>query len=116
MSERVDVPTQVLLQYWRGKDEPGRLYQNAPVEPEFTEELIIALRHDDGEGDPRAPLIDGAAQVHLSGTPRALESFGRYLIALARLETADPDPHEHFEEVQNADGGNVHLIVHRATR
>ncbi|MBX6331320.1 MAG: hypothetical protein IRY91_05675 [Gemmatimonadaceae bacterium] len=115
MSKRVAVPTNVVLEYWQGRDLPGVVYENTPVDPEHTDELTIALRSDepDDTSDPRTPLFLGRPQVHFAGTPRALEAFGRYLIALARLETADPNPHEHFEDVQNADGGTIHLIVRR---
>jgi len=113
MSEKVSVTAQIPLEYWRGEDVPGVVYQNVPIEPEHTDELVMAIRSDDGGDDPRERVVDGRPQVHLAGTPRALEAFGRYLIALARLETLDPDVHEHFEDVQNDDGGTVHLIVHR---
>ena len=114
MSQRTAVTTAITLEYWVGNDIPGVSYENAPVEPEFVDEITIALRSDDAAiVDPRTPLYGGRPQVHLVGTTRALEAFGKYLIALARLETADPDPHEHFESVRNADGGTVHLIVHR---
>lgn len=117
MSERVRNRIQLDLEYHHGVDVPGKVYVNAPVEPQHTDELTLAVRSDneeDLEQDPRAPAILGRPQIHLAGSPRALEEFGRYLIALARLESADPDPHEHFEDVQNADGGTVHLIVHRS--
>jgi len=115
MSDRVAVPTNVVLEYWQGHDIPGHVYENAPVDPEYTDELTIALRSDEPDDaiDPRTPLFMGRPQIHFAGTPRALEAFGTYLIALARLESADPDLHEHFEDVQHADGGTVHLIVHR---
>lgn len=113
MSERISLPTEIILEYWKGEDVPGRIYSNAPVDPDFTGELTVAVRSDDDDTDPRTPLFSGRPQVHFAGTPRALEAFGRYLIALARLQTADSDPQEHFEDVQNADGGTTHLIVHR---
>lgn len=116
MSERVSVPANLTLEYWSGDDIPGKVYESMPVEPEHTDELMLALRSDEERDfqDPRTPLLADRPQVHLAGSPRALEAFGRYLIALARLQTDDEDPHEHFEEVQNADGGTVHLIVHRS--
>ena len=116
MSERLSIAAALTLEYWSGRDVPDQQYQSMPVEPEHTNELVVALRSDeeDDSRDPRAPLFDGRPQVHLAGSPRALEALGLYLIALARLATEDPDPHEHFEDVQNGDGGTVHLIIHRS--
>jgi hypothetical protein len=115
MTKRVQVRAEVELEYWTGTDIPGQRYLNMPVDPDFTNELEVAIRFDDLEADPRVRIQgDRRPQVNLVGSPRALEAFGRYLIALARLDSADPDPHEHFEDVRNADGGTVHLIVHRA--
>ncbi len=113
MSRRVSLHTSIELEYWKGHDIAGLIYSSSPVEPEHTNERRIAVRSDDSHIDPRSPAISGRRQVHFAGTRRALEAFGKYLIALARLETADPSPHEHFEAVQNDDGGTVHLIVRR---
>lgn len=115
MTNRVRVPTEVELEYYAGTDVPGKTYVNMPVDPDFTEELTLTIRLDDLDADPRVDVLGGRRpQINLAGTPRALEALGRYLIALARLNTADPDPHEHFEDVRNSDGGTVHLIVRRA--
>lgn len=115
MSQRKSITAEIALEYWRGEEVEGQVYRNAPVEPAHTDELTVAIRSDDGTADAREPVVPGRPQVHLAGTPRALEAFGRYLIALARLETIDPDVHEHFEDVRNDDGGTVHLIVRRLT-
>jgi len=112
--DRVRVATELELEYYTGTDIPGKQYVNTPVDPEFTEELTLTIRPDELDGDPRVDVLGGRRpQVNLVGTARALEALGKYLIALARLNTADPDPHEHFEDLRNADGGTVHLIVHR---
>ena len=113
MSERVTIPAAIELEYWQGREIRGSVYRNFPVDPDHTDELIIAVRSDESNDGPRPPAIRDRPQVHLAGTPRALEAFGRYLIALARLDTHDRDVHEHFEDVQNDDGGTVHLIVRR---
>jgi len=115
MTHRLKVAAELELEYYAGTDVPGKRYASMPVDAEFTEELTVSIRVDDPEADPRVdPLGGRRPQVNLVGTPRALEALGKYLIALARLRTVDPDPHEHFEDVRNADGGTVHLIVHRA--
>jgi hypothetical protein len=113
--KHIRVPVEVELVYHGGKDIPGRVYRHTPVDPQFTAELTLTIRFDD-VADPRLdPLGGRRPQVDFAGTPRALEAFGTYLIAMARLETTDPSPHTHFEEVQNFDGGTVHLIVRRQT-
>ena len=113
MSDRISVPIDVTLEYWCGEEASERPNAHTPVDPAFTNELTIAVRSDEDGIDPRYQPFLGRAQVHLAGTPRSLEEFGRYLIALARLETGEPDPHDHFEDVQNGEGATVHLIVHR---
>jgi hypothetical protein len=113
MSERMTTNAQIPLEYWVGVEEAGVLYQNAPVDPEYIDEIVIGLRSDEEDAHPQAPLLGGRPQVHLAGTPRALEALGRYLISLARLQTLDQEFHEHFEDVQNDDGGTVHFIVRR---
>jgi len=113
MSDKVSIAAPIQLEYWAGENVTGIAYQRMPVDPDYTDELVIAVRSDDDEGDPREPLVAGRPQVHFAGTPRALEAMGRYLIALARLQSADPDIHEHFEDVQNDDGGTAHLIIRR---
>jgi hypothetical protein len=113
MTKRVKVPAEVTLEYWSGKDIPGRKYVNFPVDPEFTAELTLSIS-DDSEADPRVRVLGGRRpQVNFEGTPRALEAFGKYLIALARVNTANPNLHMHFEDVRDAYGDTAHLIVRR---
>ena len=115
MHDKISISATIRLDYWSGADAVGILQQVLPVEPCFTDELIIAVRSDEDDGDPRRRVLDGRPQIHVAGTPRALEEMGRYLISLARLDSAETDVHEHFEDVQNDDGGNIHLIVRRLT-
>lgn len=115
MSKRVKNRVEIDLEYSGGKDEPEkRIFRNFPIEPEFTSELVIAIAGDD---DPARVRWDvprcGRPQVHLSGTARALEALGRYLIALARLETKDPEPSASLDDVRNADGGTVRFLPRR---
>lgn len=105
--------TELLLQFYQGEDMPGQgIFYTRPVDPEFTDELEIAVYSDDDSIGVPESLQTLPLQVQMAGTPRALEAFGIYLIALARLETADPDPHEHFDDVRSPHGG-MHLIVRR---
>lgn len=115
MSDTRDKPTELVLSYVTGVDDPERgIYTTRPVEPAFTDELRVAVYIDDDEtvGFPRE-LQGKRLQVQLGGSARALEALGTYLIALARLESPDPDPHEHFEDVGDERGGTMHVIVRR---
>jgi hypothetical protein len=63
------------------------------------------------EGDA---ILDGALQINLWGDSASFRELGRYLLALAELDTtADPDFHQHHE-LTSADGrSRVHLIVRK---
>jgi hypothetical protein len=106
----------IALQYTTGEDEPSRgIFRNQAVEPDTGGQLLIQVHHLD---DPDAVLPGNPhqRQVHLVGTAAGLEAFGTYLIALARLETADPEPHGHFDDVKANDGGTISLIPRRLAR
>jgi hypothetical protein len=108
--------TEIVLEYTGGRDEPERgVFRNFPVDPEFTSELIVAVRSDEDPADRhwRQAVTGGRLQVHLAGSSRALEELGRYLIALARLQTADPEPHASLDDVRDADGGVLRLLTRR---
>jgi len=113
------VPVSITLEYTStGKDEPPRVYRNFPVPPANTNELLLMMRPFDHRVEEH--LYDagrhGRPYVTIEGTPRALEELGRYLIALARLETANERPDVHLDDVASADGGTAHLrIVRRST-
>lgn len=101
MNDVVEQTVTLTLAYHTGVDDPARgIFTTRPVDPDFTDGFPSAL---DGK-----PL-----QVQLTGSARALEAFGTYLIALGRLDSSDPDPHEHFEDIADERGGKVHLIVRR---
>lgn len=114
MTPRI-VPTTIKLAYSDGNDEPERgVFRRHPVDPEFVSELVVAIR---GEMDPARVRWDslglGPPQVHLAGSARALEALGVHLIALARQDTAQLEPSSSIDEVCNADGGSMRLIVRR---
>ena len=113
MSKKVQVTSKLPLEYWTDHDEAGTVIKTQPVEPDHTNELLIAIRADEGDDDPRARVLTLRPQIHFAGSPRALEAFGRYLIGVARMKNDSPYWHEHFEDVQNDDGGTLHLIVRR---
>ena len=115
MSDPIKRSVKITLLYSGGRDEPKKgIFRNFPIDPKFTSELVIAIASDD---DPALVRWDvkrhGRPQVHLAGTARALEELGRYLIALALLDSEDPEPSASLEDVRNADGGTVRLIPRR---
>jgi hypothetical protein len=105
----------VHLRYLVGLDVPERgIFFTRPQEPEFTSELRVTAYIDGVDPDPLDKLLrTEKLQVQLGGSSRALEALGTFLIALARLDTQDPRPHEHLEDVQGQHGERVHLIIRR---
>jgi hypothetical protein len=89
------------------------VFRDYPKPPRKTGELVVAVRDLEPEDSPVFPDNPTQFQVHLAGTSAALEALGEYLIALARSKTADPEPSESLNDVRNADGGTVRLIVRR---
>lgn len=105
----VEVP----LAYRVGRDEPERgIFRNSAVLPDFADELTVNVTRipDHLTTDPD---LDATPQVHLTGSPRALEALGLYLLALARLETADPEPYGMIEGVTDGEGSAIRLIPRR---
>lgn len=111
------IPIQFELAYVStGPDLPEQGYwRNFPVDPQHTSELTVGIEpFDHTIHDTLYKAAEhGRPQIVLSGPPRALEELGRHLIALARCETQNPDVHTHIDDVANANGGTVHLVIHR---
>lgn len=117
MSDVINRPLPIVLSYYTGVDDVEQgIFTTRPVDPDFTSELQLSVYTDDDEIGWPSQLDGTRLQVQLSGNSRSLEALGTYLIALARLESPDPDPHEHFEDVRDARGGTVHLIVRRTAK
>ena len=106
----------VRLAYSTGRDEPERgIFRNQAVEPNDGAGLLIAYLELDETSDV-FPDNPRQRQVHLVGTGPALEALGTYLIALARLEGADPEPYGSFDEVRFERGGTIRLLPRRVAR
>jgi len=102
------------LTYYVTEEVPSEgTYGNQPKRPEHTDELEIDVHYDDDSPGIPDALRSKDLQVQLLGTPRAMEELGRYLIALARMQSENPYPHDHFEDLGSANGGRMHLIVER---
>ena len=105
---------QLTLEY-SGEPRSGG-YGSYPVAPHYTSELALALRDHPGlptEDEDEVPENPTQFQVHIVGTSRALEELGRFLIALARSATSDPEPYGSFDDVRNVDGGTIRLLPRR---
>jgi hypothetical protein len=115
-TNRSKVVIQLPLDYTVGQDDPSRgIYRNSVVPPKHSRELTIVVQRpaellDGIEDDPE---LDLRPQVHVVGSSRALEELGRYFIALARLQTADPSPYGSIDDVQDGTGGTVRLLPRR---
>src|SRR5262249_27399756 len=77
------------------------------------EELLVAVRDLEPDDAPIFPDNPTQFQVHLAGTAAALDALGKYLIALSRVRNTDPEPYESLNDVRNADGGTIRLLVRR---
>ena len=116
MGKRKTVDITIGVEYSTGKDEPSRgIFRNQAIQPSIDREIAIAIREHEPEDVP--VFIDNPTQkqVHLIGTARGLEQLGAYLIALARLETSDPEPYGSFDDVLDVDGGTIRLLPRRVS-
>jgi hypothetical protein len=114
MSKRVRLPVQIDLEYYHEPSSHPDVVDTWLVDPKFTNELRLAVYADDDSfGVPDAIKTLGRLQVELAGSPRALQELGRFLIAMARMETNDPNVHDHLENVQYGIGETAHLVVRR---
>jgi hypothetical protein len=79
---------------------------------------LLATREDE-EGalgpEPSAESVSATFQLNLWGTSTDFRELGRYLLAIAELDTtADPSFHQHHDELTSADGNTrVDLIVRK---
>jgi hypothetical protein len=114
MSDVEQKTVTVTLSYYGGDDDPASgVFARRPVEPPFSHELSFGVYLDDDSIGTPESLRDQPLQIQLSGTARALEAFGTYLLAMGALNSEDPDVHEHFDDIPNDGGGPLHVIVRR---
>ena len=92
---------------------PKRRINPYPRAPRRSTELIVAVRDLELDDPPIFPENPTQFQVHLAGTTAALKELGNYLIALSQSKRVDPEPYESLNDVRNADGGTVRLILRR---
>jgi hypothetical protein len=107
----------ITLSYYPLERPSGEVFLAERPEEEILEGLRIAVFEDKWVPDDKEdPEPTGLKQVHLMGTPEALQEFGRYLIAISESELPE-DEIDHFEPIKGAKNDNeVHLIVHHKHR
>ncbi|MBE7043900.1 MAG: hypothetical protein E7397_00075 [Ruminococcaceae bacterium] len=84
-------------------------------EPKYLDELCIDI-YDDMDFDMEHEEFhkNGKLVLDLSGSDRSLYELGKYLINLALYETDDPDFHEHFDGLQDAEQKQrINVIVRK---
>jgi hypothetical protein len=93
------------LRYRTGTSHPDEGHFAGGVEePQHLDELAIGVSDRemfDFEKDIFVPT--GDLQVQISGSRRAFYELGRYFVALSKLETEDPDYHDHFDGLRLSD-------------
>ncbi|CAA9352654.1 MAG: hypothetical protein AVDCRST_MAG40-2986 [uncultured Gemmatimonadaceae bacterium] len=102
-------------------ERPRGVFRGGVPDPELTEQfgfnVLPAREHDHGGFGPDldAQSHSGAFQINLWGTAADYRELGRYLLAIAELDaSADPDFHQHHDEVMSADGRTrLDLIVRK---
>ena len=109
------VSTTIDLEYVSVGEDGENVFRNFPVDPEHSDQLSISIRPFSPDGTEKAynATMHGRPQVVVSGSPAALEGLGRYLLALARLESSHPRAGTNVDDVKNIDGGTVHLVIRR---
>ena len=90
---------------------PGAVMRSVK-DPEHSDELRLTI-YDDSPNARSTGSRSGRRQLELAGSARALECFGTFLIALARLDGSD-DGHVHLE-IEGPAGSPSELIVRRLT-
>ena len=92
------------------------------IEPKLAGELDFNVRREVlDENDILNPVIgedtlEAAFQINLWGTSQGFRELGRYLLALAELDTGKDDSfHEHHEVVSGDGRTHMHIIVRKPT-
>jgi|CZCB01.1.fsa_nt_gi hypothetical protein len=105
---------EIELNYFVGKqDTKNGIFVGGVKNPKYLDELEINIFEDEIFNEELDSFVkNGKIQVSLSGSSRSLEELGKYLIALSRYNTEDPDYHDHFDNIKNSEGSEmVNLIV-----
>jgi hypothetical protein len=75
------------------------------------------IADEDGLMNPFAdePAVEGSFQINVSGNSKGYKELGRYLLALAELDTAEDEGfHEHHDRLVSEDGRtHLHVILRK---
>jgi hypothetical protein len=86
--------------------------------PAFGFNLVATDWDDEAEAlnpAPGAPSVEGSFQLNIWGTTTDFRELGRYLLAIAELDTTvDPGFHQHHDALTSDDGrARIDLIVRK---
>ena len=96
---------------------PRGMFRGGVPDPELSDRFGFNMLPDDG-GPAASPGLEphaGSLQVNIWGTGADFRELGRYLLAIAELDTTvDPGFHQHHEDLRTEDGRTtVQLIVRK---
>lgn len=101
-------------------EHPKGVFKGGVPDPVISSQLgfnvLPELPSDDADSTvPAFEGYEGSLQVNLWGTSDDYRALGRYLLAIAELDTAaDPGFHQHHEDIQSSDGRTrLNLIVRK---
>ena len=102
-------------------ERPRGVFRGGVPDPKVSKAFGFNVLPEQEDADGSfGPAVDGqsyegAFQVNLWGTSADFRELGRYLLALAELDaSADPDFHQHHDELRSEDGRTrVDLIVRK---
>lgn len=81
--------------------------------PDLGDDIGVLLCGSDGDGAHRG-LTDGDYLVLLCGNSRGLRKLGKYLIALAGLDTSDDSSfHHHFPHLRSLSDTKLQLMIRK---
>ncbi len=103
-------------------ERPAGVFRGGVPDPELSDRfgfnVLPATEQGHGGFGPElgAQSYDGAFQVNIWGSAADFRELGRYLLAIAELDTTiDPGFHQHHDEVRTADGRTrIDLIVRKS--
>lgn len=90
------------------------IFTGGPCEPDYMDELSIDI-YDDYIFDFKKDdfVKTKYKNIDISGSNKALKSFGQYLINLALFQTEDDNYHDHFDGILNSNGETKFNIIVR---
>ncbi|HAN09695.1 MAG TPA: hypothetical protein DCP90_03680 [Clostridiales bacterium] len=100
---------EIELKYLSGKQDIKKgIFAGGVQTPQYLDEIIIDISEAEKFDEVLEDFVEnGNLKVDISGSSRALEELGIYLIALSKYKTFDPDYHDHFENFNNSNGEKV---------